>query len=132
MADKVMIAFQLKADTPVRVSWKATDGVPGDGYKSQITAVILPDGKRITIGANEIVEACIPDPASAAHDYILSFAGVVTYAPDHPDHPVVAAIDEDRVSYDLEFVRPDGSRATEDQDFEIRDRPPALAARIKR
>jgi hypothetical protein len=130
--DKVMIAFQLKADTPVRISWKAQDGEPGDGYKSQITAIILPDGKRITIGANEIVEACIPDPASAAHDYILSFAGVVTYASDHPDHAVVAAIDEDRVSYDLEFVRRDGSRATEEQDFEIRDRPPALAARLGR
>jgi hypothetical protein len=130
MADKVMIAFQLKADTPVRVSWKAQDGTPGDGYKSQITAIILPDGKRITIGANEIVEACIPDPASAAPDYILSFAGVVTYLPDHPAHEVVSGIDEDRVGYDLEFVRPDGSRATEDTDFEIRDRPPALAARI--
>ncbi len=128
MADKVMIAFQLKADTPVRISWKAQDGTPGDGYKSQITAIILPDGKRIMIGANEIVEACIPDPASAARDYNLSFAGVVTYADDHPFHAVVAGIDEERVSYDLEFVRPDGSRATEEQDFEIRDRPPALAA----
>jgi hypothetical protein len=130
MSDKVRIAFQLKADTPVRISWLAQDGAPGDGYKSQITAIILPDGKRITIGANEIMEACIPDPASAERAYILSFAGVVTYAPDHPDHAVVAAIDEDRVSYDLEFVRPDGTTAAEDSDFEIRDRPPALAARI--
>ena len=130
MPDKVMIAFQLKADAPVRISWKAQDGSPGDGYKSQITTIILPDGKRITIGANEIVEACIPDASSAAEDYILSFAGVVTYLEDHPIYPIVSLIDEDRVSYDLEFVRPDGSRAVEEQDFEIRDRPTALAARI--
>jgi len=127
-----MIAFQLKADSPVRISWKAQDGTPGDGYKSQITAIILPDGKRITIGANEIVEACIPDPASAARDFNLSFAGVVSYAADHPAFSLVDAIDEDRVSYDLEFVRPDGSRAVEDQDFEVVSRPPALAARMSK
>lgn len=123
-----MIAFQLKADSPVRVSWKAQDGAPGDGYKAQITAIILPDGKRITIGSNEIVEAVIPDPASAARDFNLSFAGIVSYADDHPDHAVVSALGEERVGYDLEFVRPDGSLAIEDQDFVIRERPPALAA----
>jgi hypothetical protein len=132
MADKVMIAFQLKADAPVRIAWKAQDGTPGDGYKSQITAIILPDGKRVTIGPNEIVEACIPDPASAAQDYNLSFAGVVTYADDHPAFAVVGTIDEDRVGYDLEFVRPDGTTATEDTDFEITSRPPALAARMSK
>jgi hypothetical protein len=127
---KVMIAFQLKADAPVRIKWKAQDGHPGDGYKSQITAIILPDGKRITIGANEIVEACIPDPSTADRHYNLSFAGVVTYAEDHPHYAVVQTIDEDRVGYDLEFVRPDGSRAIEEQDFELVARPPALAARM--
>jgi hypothetical protein len=132
MSTKVMIAFQLKADTPVRIRWRAQDGAPGDGYKSQITAIILPDGKRITIGANDIVEACIPDPASADRDYNLSFAGVVNYGDDHPDFDVVETITEDRVSYDLEFVRRDGSRAVEEQDFELLARPPALAARMTR
>ena len=130
MADSVRIAFQLKADNPVRIAWKAQDGSPGDGYKAQITAIILPDGKRITIGANEIVEAVVPDPSSAEHDYNLSFAGVVTYAADHADHAVVAEIDEERVSYDLTFVRPDGSTAEEDEDFVVTERPPGLAARI--
>lgn len=129
---KLMIAFQLKADTPVRIRWRATDGAPGDGYKSQITAIILPDGKRITIGANEIVEACIPDPASADRDYNVSFAGVVTYGEDHPDYAVVSLIGEDRVEYDLEFVRRDGTRAVEGEDFAVRERPPALAARLAR
>ena len=130
MADKVMIAFQLKADNPVKITWKAQDGAPGDGYKAQITAIILPDGKRITIGASEIVEAVVPDPASADHDFNLSFAGVVTYTGDHPDHAVVAALDEERVGYDLSFVRPDGTAAEEDVDFVVNDRPPGLAARM--
>src|SRR5262245_50267385 len=119
----VMIAFQLRGDTPIRISWKATDGSPGDGYKAQITAIILPDGKRISIRPNDIVEAVVPDPATAEHDYNMSFAGVVTYPPDHADYAVVSTVDEDRVGYDLEFVRPDGTKATEDEDFVIRDRP---------
>jgi hypothetical protein len=130
MSDKVMIAFQLRGDTPISIAWRATDGSPGDGYKAQITAIILPDGKRITIRANDIVEAVVPDPTTAEHQYNMSFAGIVTYAADHADHAVVSAVNEERVGYDLEFVRPDGTRAVEDTDYEIRERPPALAARL--
>ena len=44
---------------------------------------------------------------------------------------MVSTITEDRVGYDLAFVRPDGTLAVEDQDFEIRDRPTALAASMR-
>jgi len=128
----VRIAFQLKADTPVRIAWRAQDGEPGNGYKAQITAIILQDGKRIPIATNEIVEACIPDPATAERAFNLSFAGVVGYDRGHSAHPIVAAIDEERVGYDLEFVRSDGTLAQEDEDFEIRERPLALAALMDR
>ena len=40
----VLVNFRLDKDAPLRFNWLATDGVPGDGYKAQITAIKLTGG----------------------------------------------------------------------------------------
>ena len=43
----VLVNFRLDKDQPLRLRWLATDGVPGDGYKAQITAIKLSGGAKL-------------------------------------------------------------------------------------
>ena len=43
----VLVNFRLDRDRPMRVKWLATDGVPGDGYKAQVTVIRLDDGATL-------------------------------------------------------------------------------------
>ena len=88
----VLVNFHLDRDRPVRVKWHATDGVPGDGYKAQITAIKLDDGTRLAMDGSAILEHVAPDPAGGIGGYLVSFTGMVGYAVDHPDHQRVDAL----------------------------------------
>ena len=42
-----MLRVVLGRERPVRLRWLATEGAPGEGYKAQVTAIVLPDGTRL-------------------------------------------------------------------------------------
>jgi hypothetical protein len=121
----VIVNFHLARQSPLRVKWSATDGAPGDGYKAQVTAIVLPDGTRLAMHGSAILEKTEPDGA----DFIVTFTGMVGYAEDHADFGHVSKLTEAEVDYELEFVHEDGHNAPADQ-FEITDRPRALAKKI--
>lgn len=119
-----MVSFRLGRETPLRVKWLANDGTPGDGYKAQVTAIVLPDGTRLAMHGSSIVEQTQPDGDA----YAVTFTGMVGYAQDHADYARVANLDTE-VDYELEFVHEDGHTAPADQ-YEILDRPRALAKKL--
>jgi hypothetical protein len=123
----VLVSFRLERETPLRVKWLASDGVPGDGYKAQITAVILPTGQRLAMHGSSILEQTHPDPGGGAHAYLMTFTGVVGYAHDHADRPHVEALADSEIDYELEFVAEDGRIAVAEQDYHITERPPGMA-----
>lgn len=129
-APNVLVSFRLERDRPARVRWLATDGVPGDGYKAQITAVVLGDGTRLPMHGSSIMEQTAPDPTGGIGGYLLTFNGMVGYAADHADRARVEALDEDEIDYELEFVHDDGRVAVLDQDYKIVDRPRAIARKM--
>ena len=120
-----MVSFRLARETPLRVKWSATDGAPGEGYKAQVTAIILPDGTRLAMHGSSILEQTQED----GDGFLVTFTGVVGYAEDHADYAPVSALTETEVDYELEFVHEDGHNAPADQ-FEIVDRPRAIAKKI--
>ncbi len=127
----VLVNFRLDKDRPLRLKWLATDGVPGDGYKAQITAVRLADGARLALDGSAILEQTAPDPAGGLGAYLLTFNGMVGYAADHPDRTHIDALDDQEIEYDLEFVHDEtGRAATDDQDFKILERPRAWAHKL--
>ena len=130
----VLVSFRLDRDRPVRVKWHATDGVPGDGYKAQVTAIKLDDGTRLAMDGSAILEQVAPDPAGGIGGYLVTFTGMVGYAADHPDRPRIEHLLEEEVGYELGFVRDDESyhAAVEGQDYELRERPRALAVKVTR
>ncbi len=122
--------FRLNPDRPVRVKWLATDGVPGDGYKAQITAVKLGD-KTLQMDSSAILEQTAPDPAGGIGGYMLTFNGMVGYAEDHPHRKLVDKLEDAEIEYDLVFVHEDTERlAVEDEDYKILERPTAMAHKI--
>jgi len=121
-----MVSFRLDRETPVRLKWLATDGVPGDGYKAQVTAILLPDGSRLAMHGSSILEQTAQDGDS----YTMSFTGMVGYAADHADRPHIDKITEADVDYELEFVHDDGHSAAVDKDYQITDRPRAKARKL--
>ncbi len=126
----VLVNFRLNPDRPVRVKWTATDGVPGDGYKAQITAIKLGDTK-LEMDSSAILEQTAPDPAGGIGGYMLTFNGMVGFAQDHPDLKHVAKLTDAEIEYDLEFVHDENGRlAVEDEDYKILDRPTAMAHKI--
>ena len=127
----VLVNFRLDKDQPLRLKWLATDGVPGDGYKAQITAIKLMDGKRLTMDKSAILEQTAPDPSGGVGGYMLTFNGMVGFAADHPDRKVVDKLVDQDIEYDLEIVHEDSGRvAVENTDFRIVERPRGLAAKV--
>jgi hypothetical protein len=126
----VLVNFRLNPDRPVRVKWLATDGVPGDGYKAQITAVKV-GGTKLEMDGSAILEQTAPDPAGGIGAYMLTFNGMVGFADDHPDRKHADALTDAEIEYELEFVHDETGRiAVEDEDYKILERPSAMAHKI--
>jgi len=119
----VLVNFRLDRDKPARVKWLATDGVPGDGYKAQVTAIRLDDGSLLEMDSSAIMEQTAPDPAGGLGGYLVTFNGMVGFAADHPDRKKIDKVGDGEIDYDLAFVKDDGSVAVEDQDYKVVDRP---------
>jgi hypothetical protein len=126
----VLVNFRLDRDTPVRVRWLATDGVPGDGYKAQITAILFADGTRLAMHGSSILEQTSPDAAGGLGGYLLTFNGMVGYAVDHADRPRIEKLLDEEIEYELEFVHDDGRVAVLDQDYRIVERPRGMARKM--
>ena len=127
----VLVNFRLDKDQPLRLRWLATDGVPGDGYKAQITAVKLSAG-RLAMDRSAIMEQTAPDPGGGIGAYTLTFNGMVGFAPDHPDRAAIDKLVEEEIDYELEFVHDDSGRvATEGTEFTVIERPRAWARKLK-
>ncbi|HUJ62607.1 MAG TPA: hypothetical protein VLX92_29095 [Kofleriaceae bacterium] len=129
----VLVNFRLDKDRPLRLRWMATDGVPGDGYKAQVTAIKLDSGARLAMDGSAILEQTAPDPAGGLGAYLVTFNGMVGYAADHPDRAQVEQIGDQEIDYDLELVHDDTGRvAVEHEDFEITERPRGWAHKLTR
>ena len=127
----VLVNFRLDKDKPLRVRWLATDGVPGDGYKAQVTGVVLPDGARLEMDSSAILEQAHPDPGGGLGAYFVTFNGMVGYAKDHPDRKHIDAFEDQEIEYDLEFVHEEsGRRAVDTEDFKIVDKPRGWAHKL--
>lgn len=127
----VLVNFRLDKDRPLRMRWLATDGVPGDGYKAQITAIRLPGGVRLAMDRSAIVEQTAPDPGGGIGAYLLTFNGMVGFHVDHPDRAHVDALADQEIDYDLELVHDDSGRvAVEGEDYKIVERPRGWAHKI--
>ncbi|HWU89140.1 MAG TPA: hypothetical protein VN253_17865 [Kofleriaceae bacterium] len=126
----VLVSFRLDRDRPTRIRWLATDGVPGDGYKAQITAILLADGTRLQMHGSSILEQTSPDPAGGIGGYLLTFNGMVGYAADHGDRPRIERLLDEEVAYELEFVHEDGRVAVADRDYKLVEQPRAMAHKL--
>jgi hypothetical protein len=122
----VMVSFRLDRETPLRIRWAATDGVPGDGYKAQVTAIVLPDGTRLAMHGSSIMEQA---QQASGDEYTVTFTGMVGYASDHADFAHVEKLTDVEVDYELEFVHDDG-RTAAPSDFEVLERPRARAKNL--
>ena len=126
----VLVNFRLNPDRPIRVKWLATDGVPGDGYKAQITAVTL-HGKTLQMDNSAILEQTAPDAAGGIGGYLVTFNGMVGFADNHPDRKHVEALTDAEIQYKLEFIHEESERvAVENEDYRILERPTAMAHKI--
>lgn len=130
-APNVLVSFRLDRAQPLRLRWLATDGAPGDGYKAQITAIKLMDGKRLAMDSSAILEQTAEDPEGGTGAYTLTFNGMVGFAADHPDRGIVDKLVDQDVEYDLEFVHENGKKvAVENTDFRIVERPRGTARKV--
>ena len=129
----VLVNFRLDKDQPLRLRWLAADGVPGDGYKPQITAIRLDGGVKLAMDRSAIVEQTAPDPGGGVGAYLVTFAGMVGYSHDHPDRASVDALEDQEIEYDLELVHDETGRvAVEGVDYQILERPRGYARRVSR
>jgi hypothetical protein len=132
-APNVLVNFRLDRETPLRLKWLATDGVPGDGYKAQITAIRLDDGTHLAMDSSAILEHTEPDPGGGIGGYQLTFTGMVGYAADHPDRAHIDRLEDQQVDYDLELVHDDSGRvAIDGEDYRIVERPRGWARKLTR
>ncbi len=129
----VLVNFRLDRDRPMRIKWTATDGVPGDGYKAQVTAIKLDDGAALRMDSTAILEQTAPDAAGGIGAYLVTFNGMVGFASDHPDRPRIDKLEDEEIAYDMTFIHEDSGRvAVEGEDYEIRDRPRGMAHKLTR
>ncbi|HEV7555803.1 MAG TPA: hypothetical protein VGO00_10130 [Kofleriaceae bacterium] len=129
----VLVNYRLDRDKPMRLKWLATDGVPGDGYKAQVTTIRLADGTPIEMDSSAILEQTAPDPAGGIGAYMLTFNGMVGYAADHPSHDKMDALGDEEIDYELVFLHEDNGRiAVENQDYKILERPRAKAHKMSK
>lgn len=126
----VLVNFRLDRENPVRFRWRAKDGTPGDGYKAQVTAVLLADGTRLAMDGSSIIEQTQPYADSGAGAYTLTFNGMVGYPVGHPLRARIDRLEEEPIDYDLEFVRDDGHVAVPEEDYQILARPLAIARKL--
>lgn len=128
-----LVNFRLDRDRPMRIKWHATDGVPGDGYKAQVTVITLDDGSNLEMDSSAILEQTAPDPGGGIGAYLVTFNGMVGYASDHPDRARVDKIEDEEIGYDMIFLREDDGRvAVEGEDYEVRERPRGMAHKLTR
>jgi len=128
-----LVNFRLDRDRPMRIKWHATDGVPGDGYKAQVTVITLDDGSSLEMDSSAILEQTAPDPGGGIGAYLVTFNGMVGYASDHPDRARIDKIDDEEIGYDMIFLREDDGRvAVEGEDYEVRERPRGMAHKLTR
>lgn len=129
----VLVSFVLRKESPLRMRWHATDGVPGDGYKAQITAIVLADGTKLAMDRSAILEQTAPDPRGGVGGYLMTFNGMVGFAADHPDRRHVDKLDDQDIEYVLEMVHDDSGRiAVEKQDYDVIERPRGRATKLVR
>jgi hypothetical protein len=129
----VLVNFRLDRDRPMRIRWHATDGVPGDGYKAQVTAITLDDGARLQMDSTAILEQTAPDAAGGIGAYLVTFSGMVGFAGDHPDRARIDKLEDEEIGYEMTFIHEDDGRlAVEGEDYEIRDRPRGMAHKLTR
>jgi hypothetical protein len=126
----VLVNFRLDRDRPMRIKWHATDGVPGDGYKAQVTVIKFDDGHRLEMDSSAILEQTAPDPAGGLGAYLVTFNGMVGYASDHAHRARFDQITDEEITYELVFLREDGRVAVEGEDYEIREHPRAMAHKL--
>src|SRR5262245_29832618 len=75
-----------------------------------------------------IVEQAAPDPDGGLGYYIVTFNGVVGFAADHPDRPIVDKLGHEDVEYEIELVHDETGRvAVEGTDYKIVERPRGYA-----
>ena len=128
-----LVNFRLDRDRPMRIKWHATDGVPGDGYKAQVTVITLDDGSSLEMDSSAILEQTAPDPGGGIGAYLVTFNGMVGYASDHPDRARIEKIEDEEIGYDMIFLREDDGRvAVEGEDYEVRERPRGMAHKLTR
>lgn len=125
----VLVSFRLDRETPARIRWFAADGTPGDGYKAQVTSILLADGTRLAMHGTSILEQTAADGQGT---YLVSFTGMVGFAADHPDRARIEHLDDEEVDYELELVHEDGHLAVQDTDYQLVERPKARARKISR
>jgi hypothetical protein len=126
----VLVNFRLDKDQPLRLRWLATDGVPGDGYKAQVTAVKLSVG-RLAMDKTAIMEHTFADPEGGVGAYLMTFNGMVGFAADHPDRAAIDKLTSEEIDYEFELVHDDSGRvAVEGTDYEILERPRAWARKV--
>lgn len=129
----VLVNFRLDRERAMRIQWHATDGVPGEGYKAQVTAIHLDEGAPLAMDSSAIMEQTAPDPAGGPGAYVVTFNGMVGFASDHADRARIEQLEHAELAFDLGFVRnADGQLAVEGRDYEIRERPRAIAHKLTR
>ena len=130
-ASNVLVSFRLDGERAVRLKWFATDGVPGDGFKAQVTAIKLMDGGRLAMDKTAILEQTAPDPEGGVGAYLMMFNGIVGFAPDHPDRKTIDAMVDQEIEYELELVHDENGRvAAENTDYRIVERPRGIAKKL--
>jgi len=128
-----LVNFRLDRDRPMRIKWHATDGVPGDGYKAQVTVIKLDDGATLEMDSSAILEQTAPDPGGGIGAYLVTFNGMVGYAADHADRARIDKLEDEEIGYDMIFLREDDGRvAVLGEDYEIREHPRAMAHKLTR
>ncbi len=128
-----LVNFRLDRDRPMRVKWLATDGVPGDGYKAQVTVITLADGSTLQMDSSAILEQTAPDPAGGIGAYLVTFNGMVGFASDHADRARIDKLEDEEIGYEMTFIHEDSGRvAVEGEDYEIRECPHAMAHKLTR